>query len=90
MRYPFKRKTSACGLFLPESDTIIFGSQKELRKYSGQNHYAVYACWQDCLKDYKLWQDEYFKIAEKYLSFLGARYAEDADYVKKIKGMLKW
>jgi len=89
MRYPFKRKTCAIGLFLPESDTIIYGTQKELRKYSTQNHYAVYSCWQDCVKDYKFWQDEYFKIAERYLSFLGARYAEDAEYAKKIKGMLK-
>ena len=89
MRYPFKRKTSACGIFLPESDTIIIGSQKELKKYSSRNHYAVYACWQDCIKDYKYWQDENFKIAEKYLTFLGARYAEDSDYIKKIKGMMK-
>ena len=89
MRYPFKRKTAACGLFLPESDTIILGSQKDLKKYASQNNYAVYACWQDCVKDYKYWQDQNFKITEKYLSFLGAHYAEDADYVKKIKGMMR-
>jgi hypothetical protein len=89
MRFPFKRPTHACGIFLPESDTIIIGTQKELKKYSGQNHYAVYACWQDCVKDYKAWQSEYFKITEKYLSFLGNVYAEDPAYIVKIKSMSK-
>ena len=89
MRYPFKRTTAAIGIFLPESNTIVNGSQKELKKYSQQNNYAVYATWQDCLKDYKLWQDECFKLKEKYLSFLGTYYAEDTDYVQKIKEIRK-
>lgn len=85
MRYPCKRSTAAIGIFLPQSDTIIKGSQSELKKYCKQNNYAVYASWQDCLKDYKLWQDECFKVKEKYLTFLGTNYAEDIDYVQKIK-----
>lgn len=89
MRYPFKRSTSAIGIFLPELDTIIKGSQNALKKYSQRNNYAVYACWQDCLKDYKLWQDECFRLKEKYLAFLGSNYAEDSDYVKKINRMKK-
>ena len=89
MRYPFKRQTSALGIYLPESDSVIIGSQKDMRKYSSQNNYAVYACWQDCVKDYKFWQDEYFKITEKYLSFLGSCYAEDTQYVNKIKVLMK-
>jgi len=89
MRYPFKRNTSAIGIFLPESDTIIMGSAKDLKKYSQKNQYAVFATWQDCLKDYKLWQDECFKLKEKYLAFLGSNYAEDGDYVKKINSIKK-
>ncbi|MCX6292171.1 MAG: glucosaminidase domain-containing protein [Bacteroidetes bacterium] len=89
MRYPFRRSTAAIGIFLPDMDTIIKGNQKALLKYSRQNNYAVYASWQDCLKDYKLWQDECFRLKERYLSFLGNNYAEDTGYVKKIKQVKK-
>ncbi len=89
MRFPVKRSTQAIGLYLPDSDTIIYGSQKDLKKYASKNNYAVYACWQDCVKDYKLWQTQCFNLTEKYLAFLGNFYAEDAGYVTKIKGMIK-
>jgi hypothetical protein len=89
MRFPFKRSTQAVGLYLPESDTIIYGTQKDLKKFASKNNYAVYGCWQDCVKDYKLWQNECFKVTEKYLAFLGTYYAEDEAYVSKIKGMIK-
>ena len=71
MRYPFRRSTTATGIYLPSSDTIIYGSSASLKKYASQNNYAVYACWQDAVKDYKLWQTEYFHLAERYLKFLG-------------------
>lgn len=89
MRYPFKRKTSAVGIFLPESNIIIKGSQEELKKYRNQNHYAVYDNWQDCVKDYKFWQDQSFKLTERYLTFLGTYYAEDTLYIDKIKKLSK-
>ena len=89
MRYPFKRKTCASGLYLPESNTIIKGSQQELKKYRSQNNYAVYDNWQACIKDYKMWQDHSFKLTEKYLIFLGTYYAEDTLYVQKIKKLSK-
>ena len=89
MRYPFKRKTSAVGLFLPESNMIIRGTQQELKKYRLKNHYAVFDNWQDCIKDYKFWQDQSFKLTEKYLTFLGTCYAEDSLYVDKIKKITK-
>jgi hypothetical protein len=89
MRYPCKRSTQAIGMYLPDSDTIIYGSQKDLKKYASKNNYAVYACWQDCVKDYKFWQIQCFNLTEKYLAFLGTYYAEDAAYVTKIKGMIK-
>ncbi len=89
MRYPLKRKTCASGLYLPESNTIIKGTQQELKKYRSQNNYAVYDNWQDCIKDYKIWQDHSFKLTEKYLIFLGTYYAEDTLYVQKIKKLSK-
>lgn len=85
MRFPFRRTTTAVGIFLPAKNKIILGSQQELMKYRSENHYAVYASWQDCVKDYKLWQEECFKLSEKYLSFLGNYYAEDLQYIQKIK-----
>ena len=85
MRFPFRRTTSAIGLFLPDKSQIIQGSQEELKKYRSKNHYAVYSSWQESIKDYKHWQDESFKLKERYLTFLGMYYAEDSAYVSKIK-----
>ena len=87
MRYPAKRKTIACGIYLPAKDTIIMGTQAELRKFSAQNNYAVYATWQDAVADYKIWQESNFKMTDRYLEFLGKVYAEDSLYVSKIRKM---
>lgn len=89
MRYPFKRKTSAIGIYLPDSNQIIKGTQAQLKKYSKHNHYAVYDSWEDCIIDYKFWQDKSFKLTEKYLVFLGNYYAEDTLYISKIKSISK-
>jgi hypothetical protein len=89
MRFPFRRQTTAIGIFLPESNLIIKGTQEELKKYRNQNHYAVFENWQECIKDYRLWQDECFKLTDRYLSFLGTYYAEDTKYVEKIKLLSK-
>jgi len=87
MRYPFSRETKAVGLYLPAKDTIIYGNQQELKKYRSANHYAVFEKWEDAIEDYKLWQVSNFRLAEKYLSFLGNVYAEDPAYVSKIRQM---
>ena len=89
MRYPFRRSTTASGIFLPSSNLIIKGTQEELKKYRNQNHYAVYDSWQDCIRDYKYWQEQSFKLTEIYLKFLGKYYAEDTLYVKKIRQMVR-
>ncbi len=87
MRFPFKRKTAAIGIYLPGTNSIINGSQSELKMYKGKNNYAVYENWQDCIRDYKYWQEKNFKLSESYLVFLGNYYAEDSLYVQKIKKM---
>ena len=89
MRYPFKRTTTAIGIFLPTTNLIIKGNQSELKKYKNQNNYAVYKNWEDCILDYKYWQDKSFKLTERYLNFLGSYYAEDSLYIKKIKSISK-
>ncbi|HEX5001742.1 MAG TPA: glucosaminidase domain-containing protein [Bacteroidia bacterium] len=87
MRFPAKRPTAACGIYLPAKDTIILGSQQELKKYAAQNNYAVYNTWQDAVADYKLWQIHNFKMTDRYLEFLGKVYAEDTMYVHKLKSI---
>lgn len=86
MRYPFSRPTIACGIYLPDMDTIIYETDRDkLRKYARMNHYSVYSKWQDAVADYKLWQDYNFKGRERYLTFLGSIYAEDSLYISKIR-----
>jgi hypothetical protein len=85
MRYPAKRATSAVGIYLPTVKMVFKGTQKELRKFTRYNNYAVYENWEDCIQDYKLWQQKCFNLTELYLSFLGDYYAEDSMYVSKIK-----
>ncbi|MFM2135671.1 MAG: Mannosyl-glycoprotein endo-beta-N-acetylglucosaminidase [Bacteroidota bacterium] len=85
MRFPFKRTTKAVGLYLPDKKMIVLGDQRSLLKFSNMKNYAVYSNWQDCLADYKCWQDECFKLQERYLHFLGQYYAEDDAYIDKLK-----
>lgn len=87
MRYPAKRPTAAAGIYLPARDTVLYGTQAELRRYSAQNNYAVYDHWRDAIADYKLWQQHNFKVQERYTEFLGRVYAEDSLYVTKIRRM---
>ncbi len=87
MRYPFKRATTAYGIYLADKDTILQGNSTSLKKYAKLNHYAAYKTWQDALADYKLWQDQNFKLQERYLDFLGKIYAEDSLYTTKVKSI---
>lgn len=87
MRYPYRRSTTAVGIYLPDQDTIVYGSQKELLKYRDKLSYAAYANWMDAVKDYKLWQDQNFNVEKRYLDFLKNNYAEDPRYIEKVKGI---
>ena len=85
MRYPITRNTTACGIYIPAYDTIIMGKQNELKKYLRLENYAVYKNWKDAIVDYRIWQESNFNLTERYLTFLGKVYAEDTQYVQKIK-----
>lgn len=85
MRYPGKRQTTASGIYIPQLDTVVKGTRAELRKYSHYSSYAAYDTWQDAIKDYKLWQENVFRINDKYLDFLQKYYAEDTLYLKRVK-----
>jgi len=49
-----------------------------------KNGMAHYDCWQDCLKDYRIWQN-YMYTDGDYLTFLNRIYATDIYYVSKLK-----
>ncbi len=87
MRYPGQRKTTAIGIYLQGRDTIIYGTQDELRKYLKRPTYAVYEHWTDAVQDYKLWQDYSFKTKSKYIEFLSRVYATEPTYADRIREM---
>lgn len=89
MRYPYKRKTSAVGIYISSKNLIFKGNQKVLKKYNKLNNYAVYDNWEACVKDYKYWQEKSFNLSEVYLNFLGNVYAEDSAYIDKLKS-IRW
>lgn len=53
--------------------------------------HAKYKSWQDCIRDYALWQASYARnlSKEEYLQFLGQIYAEDGSYITKLKQKLQ-
>jgi flagellum-specific peptidoglycan hydrolase FlgJ len=73
MKYPNRRKTTSLG-----------------KSNSG---YASYEKWTDSVEDYSLWQQNMLNSRDnitesEYLSLLGRVYAEDKDYVSKIKFLI--
>jgi uncharacterized FlgJ-related protein len=89
MRLPNKRQTTAIGIYIPALDTVIMGTRTELRKYAQYSSYAAYATWQDAVKDYKLWQENVFRVNEKYMAFLQKYYAEDSLYVQRVQHLAR-
>lgn len=85
MRYPNRRKTTAIGIYIPSLDSLVIGPREEMKKYAQYSSYAVYARWQDAVADYKLWQENAFRVNEKYIDFLQRNYAEDSTYVERVK-----
>jgi hypothetical protein len=54
--------------------------------------HAMYESWQQCVIDYALYQATYlskFKTEEQYYSYLAKHYAENANYVTKVKQIAK-
>jgi flagellum-specific peptidoglycan hydrolase FlgJ len=73
MKYPTRRKTTSLG--------------------KSNGGYASYEKWTDSVEDYYLWQQNMLKSRDnitesEYLSLLGRVYAEDKDYVSKIKFLI--
>jgi len=55
------------------------------------NNHAYYDTWQECVLDYAFYQAAYLKnikTQDQYLQYLGENYAEDSNYVVKIKSII--
>lgn len=79
----FRENNNMFGMKLPERrQTTAVGESR--------NH-AKYTDWIQSIKDYKLWQDEMIHKAptkRAYLAYLKRNYAEDKNYIKKIKQII--
>jgi flagellum-specific peptidoglycan hydrolase FlgJ len=79
----FRENNNMFGMKLPERrQTTAVGESR--------NH-AKYTDWIQSIKDYKLWQDQMIHKAptkRAYLAYLRRNYAEDKNYIKKIKQLI--
>lgn len=79
----FQRNRNLFGMKIPSNRTSTTNS--------GRAGYAEYKSWKESVNDYTLWQfsRNLDKISdEEYLEFLGQVYAEDPNYVLKLKKQL--
>ena len=79
----FKENNNMFGMKLPERrQTTAVGESR--------NH-AKYTNWIQSIRDYKLWQDQMIHKAptkHAYLAYLKRNYAQDKNYIKKIKQLI--
>jgi len=79
----FRENNNMFGMKLPyRRKTTAVGESR--------NH-AKYTNWIQSIKDYKLWQDKMIHKAptkRAYLAYLRRNYAEDKNYIKKIKQII--
>lgn len=57
-----------------------------------QYGHAYFDSWRDCVVDYAFYQAAYLhdiKTEQQYFAYLGANYAEDPDYVNKLKKIIR-
>ena len=79
----FKRQNNFLGMKIPRQRISTTGQ--------GKGEYKDYANWQECTTDYIFWMHHYqaHKLnRDEYFNLLGKIYAEDPEYVKKLKGII--
>lgn len=67
----------------------IFLVKNNLFAFRGKNGYYSYDSWQESVKVYKLWQDEYYRDGDYYDFLDKIGYAEDSCYLKKVKACVE-
>jgi uncharacterized FlgJ-related protein len=48
-------------------------------------HKAIYPDWQRSIEDYKIFQNKYYKGGDYFLFLINQGYAEDKNYIKKLR-----
>lgn len=79
----FKRQNNFLGMKV--------SSQRISTTGQGKGEYKDYTNWQECTTDYIFWMNHYqaHKLnRDEYFNLLGKIYAEDPEYVKKLKGII--
>ena len=79
----FKRQNNFLGMKIP--------SQRISTTGQGKGEYKDYTNWQECTTDYIFWMHHYqaHKLnRNEYFNLLGKIYAEDPEYVEKLKGII--
>lgn len=79
----FKRQNNFLGMKI--------SSQRISTTGQGKGEYKDYTNWQECTTDYIFWMNHYqaHKLnRDEYFNLLGKIYAEDPEYVKKLKGII--
>ena len=64
-----------------------YPAQRPTTSIGEKNGYAEYLTWRDCAFDYLIWQSRYAKklSEEEYYKYLSSVYAEDKNYINKLK-----
>lgn len=79
----FKRQNNFLGMKIPRQRISTTGQ--------GKGEYKDYANWQECTTDYIFWMHHHqaHKLnRNEYFNLLGKIYAEDPEYVEKLKGII--
>lgn len=80
----FKRNNNLFGMKVPRSRVTV--------AEAGRNGYAEYGSWKESVNDYAFWQFSHNVVElsqEEYLQYLGKIYAEDPNYIAKIRTMVE-
>ena len=79
-----------------EENNNLFGmKQPSVRTTTAtgeQYNHATYNSWRESVLDYALYSCKYtsnIQTEEEYIAYLGSRYAEDTNYVNKLKNIVK-
>jgi len=67
-----------------------YAAQRPTVACGKKNGYADYEHWEDCVYDYMVWQSRYAKklSEDEYFAYLAENYAQDTNYVKKLKQII--
>lgn len=85
----FREESGNGGSYLAKTQFNLFGMKYPTKRETtaigkGKGGYAIYKSWQDAVKDYKMFQDRYYKNLSRtqYMRKLRTSYTKDPNYLK--------